>query len=561
MVMNLQIAYQLIVALVLLTSISIRAEETNSIDQTATISSDTPRRNVQCVFVRPQGASPVPATCIAVHEQTGRVLSFCKGVSRCVLGTPGLPIINGIRIWSPDSTRQSPVYPIGLPAQVVFPLLPRLATNRKGPWLTDVTSSSVVIRWETDVPARSVIHIATPPGPAVRSVPRWVGGSAKCDDSGKNCVHSVRVTGLATNSRYSFLIGDVKPALRPAPGLSIGQHPAGSIVTAPTAGDFSFSVLGDVQAQTSYHWTVWKDVSAFSAALQINMGRNGGPVFHTGDMTQTFGESEAETRKRWSEFFANGSLLLKDNPFYPAIGNNDDSSSFKKYFGTEGPAAPATYYSVDYGRTHFVVLAEPGEPGLGSCGSSPSSQVQWLRNDLANASARLDIDNIIVIAHHGPRGYGGYYGHNMELLACLESMFMDDSGPTDFFKKLRLVLSGHHHYYQRIEHEHIVSGLRRKVQYVTVGTAGAVHRCPDNSPEVKMMSPICPDADGTNDYQSVVVRVRGPMIELRTYNFAYDKVTGQKVSRGPRNKWYSMIDCVAFDANGDEIQDQATCQE
>lgn len=261
----------------------------------------------------------------------------------------------------------------------------------------------------------------------------------------------------------------------------------------------------------------------------------------------------------WNDFFSLGDSMLSTQPFYPARGNNDDKDLFLRYFGPTGRVNPTgydlewkTYYSVNYGNTHFIVL---DTNILTSC---TGDQVTWLRDDL-NKPGATTAENIVVVSHSGPRGYGGY-GDNLTLKPCLESLFLDSNNkPTGFFRKLRMVFSGHQHYYERIIQTHLVGGVTRKVHYVTVGTAGASPRQPGSGSELAASSAsVWSLADGTNDYQGVVVDVRGRVFELRAYNFAYD-AAGNRVPRGPSGTWYSVLDCFAMNDNGEDVTPQNSC--
>lgn len=525
----------------------------------------TVAKTVKCLFGSPTAsplATQLRATCIAQHASTGRVLSSCTAVKHCSLTFP--IALQGIRIWSPDSLYMPPLFQSGPPTQVTFPLLARKASKLKGPWLTELTSSSVVVRWETDTAAESVTRLASPPASAVPVVPQWLQGSSTCD--GASCVHSVPVTGLDADRPYAFVVGDVKTA---APFY---QHPGGSVVTAPMQGEYGFAVLGDVQAQSEgdLAWTVWRDLSATTPGLQSTTGHSVGPVFHVGDMTTAMGAANAaEISKRWTRLFADGATMLSRHPFYPAIGNNDDPASFNKYFGARGSAGAVPYYSIAYGRTHFVILNANStltsnqvfeDREFKSCTTQPTAQASWFRNDIALAAARDNIDHIVIIAHWGPKTYGmGPYPENSDLHGCLKSMFIGpDQAPTAFFRKLRLVFSGHQHYYQRVVKEHQVGTQQRKIHYVTVGTAGAGPRCfnagtdldGDNAADLKASSAsICKPTltDPNVHFQGITVDLRGTGVVLRAYDFAYHEATQQKVSVTGT----PLLDCVVINDKGD----------
>ena len=389
----------------------------------------------------------------------------------------------------------------------------------------------MVVRWETDVRASSWLRVVNKQFPSSPNMSRWIQGSSSCSaGAAPPCIHTATVTGFARGRSYAFVLGDVFP------DAATGNHPGGAFSSVPAAGtEYSFSVLGDVQGQGGLAWKDVRGVHRGASRDHWPIGRSDPPY---GDMTGSV--------SHWNGFFSDGALTLSRHPFYPAMGNNDDLERFKKYFRFTGAANSRTYYSADYGNTHFIVL---DSNSLSSCDTT-NAQASWLRQDLDGASARA-AENIVIAAHHGPRGYG-VYEDNSTLKSCLESLFKDSSGqPTNLFRKLRMVFSGHQHYYERIVRTHTVGTLSRKVHYVTVGTAGAEPRCPGSGAGlVASSASVCSPADGTFDYQGVVVDVRRQVFEAQSLQLAYDP-QGQRVPRGSSGQWYSVLDCFAMNAAGD----------
>ncbi len=493
---------------------------------------------VTCRFIPVAGAPQHQSTCIAEHLTTTfyRRVASCRGYRSCVLNVPPLTSKSPVRLWSPDSQNQTFFYV--LPPTYTFQVFPRAAQATKGPWISRATPTSMVVRWETDIRASSWLRVVNKQFPSP-NMSRWVQGSSSCSaGAAPPCIHTATVTGLAQGRSYDVVLGDVRP------DAATGNHPVGSFSTVPAAGiEYSFAVLGDVQGQGG---AAWKEVGELTGDLQGTTGRSGGPILHTGDMTGSV--------SHWNGFFSDGASTLSRHPFYPALGNNDDPGSFKKYFSFTGTANPTTYYSVGYGKTHFIVL---DSNSLSSCDTT-NAQANWLRQDLVGTSATA-AENIVIVAHWGPHGYG-VYGDNPTLKPCIESLFRDSSGqPTNLFRKLRVVFSGHQHYYERIVQTHTVGTLTRKVHYVTVGTAGAEPRCPGSGAGlVASSASVWSPDDGTFDYQGVVVDVRGQVFELRAYNFAYDSM-GQRVPRGSSGQWYSLLDCFAMNAAGDSVTPDNSC--
>lgn len=523
-----------------------RLQERSSLAQAAPLSS------VRCYFQTIIPIPPRPSTCIAEYEtpQFSRTATSCTGVESCSLK---LAMAWPVRLWSPDSPINTKFYTV-LPQSYRLGLFPRVAKITKGPWLSAATQQTVVVRWQTDRGASTWLRVSgpqlSPPGS-----PRWLEGTSSCPaGAAQPCLHTVVVSGLKAGSRYEYILGDV------APDPTTGRHAGGTFMTEPLVSgttEFSFSVVGDIQGEGG---NAWKDVANYTAALQGSTGRGGGPVLHTGDMAAI----------NWNHFFSLGSAMLAGHPFYPARGNNDptqEPESFLRFFADSGNTSPReqnpnprSYYSLNYGNTHFIFL---DYNILSSCAVP---QAQWLREDL-NGSGAKEAANIVVVAHWGPRG-AGVYGDNSVLQSCLESLFADAGGaPTDLFRKLRVVLSGHQHYYTRISVPHTVGSITRKVHYVTVGSAGAGPRCPALTPSHGSGPPpkleasslaVCNPPDGTLNYQGIVVDVRDRVMELRAYNFAYDS-TGKRYIKDPTKPWYTLLDCFAMDASGSSVTPQNSC--
>lgn len=539
--------------LLLLTAGDSRASETHLQDsptgEQAPLSPATPIRSVLCRFVRGPQAGRQKSTCIAEHLAAGfyRQIALCSGVDSCVLKVPAM---NSLRLWSPDSRTQFTTLTTPLLSSYTFPIFDRTAKVTKGPWITGAAQKTMVVRWETDRKASSWLRVVnnqfTPP-----HLSRWIQGRSSCPSGdNKPCIHSVFVNDLRADHRYSYLLGDVQP------NATTGLHPSGRLTTepiVPSNAEFSFSVVGDVQGEGG---NAWKDVVDYTASLQSITGRAGGPVLHTGDMTY-HGTGE-------EEFFSLAHSTLSQHPFFPALGNNDNQAWFLSYFGSTGRTDPLNdsrglnpYYALNYGNTHFIFL---DSNSLKSC---QDAQAKWLSDDLQSPAA-LKAENIVVVSHWGPRGYGVYADHAV-LRDCLVSLFKDQNGkPTNFFRKLRIVFSGHQHYYERIGSTTTIAGEKRTIYYITVGSAGAAPRCPGEGPDLVMSSagncrnPNESPSDGRFDYQGIVVDVRGRDFEVRAYNFAYD-ASGQRVASGSGDTWYSTLDCFAMNAKDESIPPQNVC--
>ena len=146
----------------------------------------------------------------------------------------------------------------------------------------------------------------------------------------------------------------------------------------------------------------------------------------------------------------------------PSAGNHDhhtkDLAGYFGYFGARAGAPGTSWYSVDLGTWHVVVLdSECGK--VGGCGPD-SPQGRWLTADLAASKARCTA----AIWHH-PRFSSGFHGNDKDVDPFWRAL--DAAGA-------EIVLNGHDHDYERFapqdpEANFTPDGIREFV----VGTGGA----------------------------------------------------------------------------------------
>ncbi|MEW6475403.1 MAG: DNRLRE domain-containing protein [Actinomycetota bacterium] len=147
---------------------------------------------------------------------------------------------------------------------------------------------------------------------------------------------------------------------------------------------------------------------------------------------------------------------------HPVVGDNeydtDDAAPYFDYFGAAAGDPDEGWYSYDVGAWHIVVLnSNCGE--VGGCGSG-SPQERWLRADLAAANARC----LAAMWHH-PRF----------------SSVSSNSATRALWKTLQeygaeMVLSGHHHVYERFAPQDADGRLDANgIRQFVVGTGGRSH--------------------------------------------------------------------------------------
>jgi calcineurin-like phosphoesterase family protein len=178
-----------------------------------------------------------------------------------------------------------------------------------------------------------------------------------------------------------------------------------------------------------------------------------GPVFTLGDFF--YGKSKC-FEKSWGRH--------RDR-IEPALGNHEYhhgrvESWYYPYFTAAAKPGKA-YYSYDLGAWHIVVLdSNCQEVGCGK----DSSQLRWLRDDLAASSA----DCTLAYWHHPRFSSDKEYGNNSDVAPFWEALYEHGA---------EVVLSGHAHVYERFgpQNPHAQADPDFGIRQFTVGTGGASH--------------------------------------------------------------------------------------
>lgn len=225
----------------------------------------------------------------------------------------------------------------------------------RGPYLQSPTTSSIKIKWRTDVPTTSNITVSLPTGSF----------SMNYGDSTLTTDHTVLATGLAPNTTYEYTIN--------APGniLSGPQYRFKTFLPAGTAGDFRVWAIGDFGKGNVEQQHV-RD--AF-----INYSANKKPDFWLwlGDNAYPDGTDQQYQDYVFDE--VNGyKNVMTWLPFLPAPGNHDYNSVspitssqpplqhtgpyydmvdvYKQGEAGGVPSGHELFYSFNYGNAHFISL-------------------------------------------------------------------------------------------------------------------------------------------------------------------------------------------------------------
>ncbi len=364
--------------------------------------------------------------------------------------------------------------------------LPAAADINRGPYLQNLRQQSIEVVWEG----------------APFDAPRVGYGEVTTDESFVDAVCAgdhcwAKLGGLPPDSAYVYAVysGDTP------------QSPDGSFHTAPSLPlPFSFVLYGDNRSDHVSHEMVVQSIEEDFAF-----------IIHTGDMVGD-GEVEAD----WDIFFDIEADLLRHHTIYGAIGNHEEEDGeapiFERMFhvpSSESGSNDPFFYSYDYSNSRFIIIdgwvsVQPWYVCIlmgkfhDNCLSA--AQEAWVLATLKDAQADSWIKNVFVVMHEGP--YSSKPGRTGS--AAIRELL--DEFATH---KVKLVLSGHDHYF-----EHGISG--NGVHYVISGGGGAPLY--DNDPD--FLSKVFPHqvikAKSTHNYQ--VIDVEGEQITVTTYDVSQDKV-------------------------------------
>lgn len=290
----------------------------------------------------------------------------------------------------------------------------------KGPYLQDLAPSSITVMWQMDelVPATLIVE-----GP---------GGERRQEVTPARIVEA-RVEGLAPSSRYRYrvVVGD--------------ETWKGEFATAPPEGKdvpFSYVVVGDSRGGVAQHRRVVQRMSQEVPDF----------VLGTGDMVD-----EGYRQDQWQEFFDVENEMLRDNVYFPALGNHDrqgrgrTADTYRSFFSVpENGNDTERYYAFTYGSSRFLVLDS------NAYSFALTDQTSWLERELMAARQDRSIRHIFVVMHHPPFSISLHGGQ-----ADLRERW------TPLFEQYNVtaVFSGHDHVYSRAEHNN--------VHYFVTGGSGA----------------------------------------------------------------------------------------
>ena len=292
----------------------------------------------------------------------------------------------------------------------------------RGPYLQSGTTSSMVVRWRTDLATDSKVWYGSSPTNLTFNITL----------PGSRTEHVMQINGLSTNTTYYYAVGNSTGQLTtPSSGHRFKTNPApgSSLAT-------NIWVLGDCGTANDNARSVRDGYYNYIGANPTDM------ILLLGDNAYELG---SDTDYQGAVFENMYEARLINSPLYSCPGNHemfsaDSPTQSGVYYdiftfpvaGQAGGVASGTeaYFSYDYGNIHVISMDSDDTDR-----SAGSPMMNWLEADLmANTK-----EWVIAIFHHTPYYSTSTNGADMRnnALPILESYGVD------------LVLVGHTHNYQR----------------------------------------------------------------------------------------------------------------
>ncbi|MFM6949359.1 MAG: metallophosphoesterase [Aquirufa sp.] len=302
----------------------------------------------------------------------------------------------------------------------------------RGPYIQNITSTSGVIRWRTDIPTSSKITL----GESINSQKLNAKNAALVTE------HELPIYHLQPDKKYFYTVGSIEQLEKPSDQQFIKTNPKkGS--TKP----IRIWALGDFGAGT-------ENQKAVNNALLNYVGKRKPDVWiWLGDNAYNNGKDE-EYQKNVFDFYQKD--FLQNTTCYPSPGNHDyagkHDSSLPPYFniftlpskGEAGgvPSGTESYYSVDYGNVHLISLNTEEKHADGtSLYDGKGAQAEWLIKDLEANKLPW-----VIAYFHKPPYTKGSHDSDFE-----DDLIMMRKNVTPIFEKYKVdvVIAGHSHVYER----------------------------------------------------------------------------------------------------------------
>jgi len=327
----------------------------------------------------------------------------------------------------------------------------------RAPYLQDVTPTSAVVRWRTDLASTTRVRWGLAPDALANTV----------DVSGTRSEHEVALAGLPPTTRIFYSVGSTTQTLAGADADHAFTTPPPIGTRKPTR----IWVIGDSGA-CAIGAQGCADAAAVRNGYQTFAGSQPADVWLLlGDNAYNSGTDAEFT----AGFFNVYPGVMRGTPVWPVPGNHefgvsDSPTQSGPYYasftlpksGEAGgvPSGTEAYYSFDWANIHFIALdshdtdrSAPVNPTTNVCPAGQGGAMyQWLCADLA----ATDQDFIIAYWHHPPYTKGSHDSDNVIDSTGRMQQMRERFLPVLDAYGVDLVLTGHSHSYERslLLHDH-----------------------------------------------------------------------------------------------------------
>jgi len=298
------------------------------------------------------------------------------------------------------STSIAPPFPTPAPSPLPAIVPTSNIALTRGPYLQSVTTNSIIIVWETNLPSLGVV------------------------DYGETSECKVRATDPDKSSSHAITLTDLRPYTAYHYRVSSDSVPLSTILTFRTAASsaqtaYSFAVLGDTRTQHQIH----------RAIVELTIAQRPDFVLNTGDLVTNGWNIE-----QWDMFFEIEQELMAQTSLFPALGNHEGQAA--PYFNLFHLPGNERWYTFEYGNSRFICLQVDTVADFGP----ESVQYKWLRKTLAANTQAWIFIYFHVPPYSSVPSHGLAEGEVRQTLVPLFEQYGVD-----------IVFNGHQHSYERNE--------------------------------------------------------------------------------------------------------------
>jgi fibronectin type 3 domain-containing protein len=301
----------------------------------------------------------------------------------------------------------------------------------RGPYLSNVTGTSAVVSWWTNIASPGVLTWGTSSATQ----------NSKTDPAGSVQHHAVTITGLTPGTRYQYQVGD---------GAGVASAVASFPSAAAPGQTFKFASIGDFGGGGSGATQNANNIAGAGTDFIQTVGDNIYPTSGIPDPNFTTTYSDFDIR-----FYKPFGAAIKGQAFFPANGNKEYYGDGVFWSNFPMPGTNHSWYSYDWGDAHILVLDSEQPLATGS------EQYAFAQSDLA---AHQSAAWRIVAIQRPPYSSSSATSSATTVRQYLVPLFQQN--------KVDLVLSGNSHNYERSYP--LIDGVQAAggITYVVTGAGG-----------------------------------------------------------------------------------------